>query len=78
MAIDSITGMNLLHVASERGDKKMVKFLVHVLDINSQDSSGNTPLHVAVEKNQKWLVTNTLLPHDPDLQIQVRFTENSM
>ena len=48
------SGKSALHLACERGSVSLVRTLVHdyKADLNSQDSSNNTPLHVAVSADE--------------------------
>ncbi len=63
--LHTLEGKNLLHLACERGDKKMAKFLLthHHFNINATtEKEGNTPLHIIIEKNNKSFLFNILCP----------------
>ena len=46
-----------IHLASAAGDVNQVQLLISSgVDINSRDSSGNTPLHLAARRGHKEIV----------------------
>ncbi|EKG09836.1 hypothetical protein MPH_13043 [Macrophomina phaseolina MS6] len=57
----SISGRSMLHIAAERGNEAMVKFLVEQGgDPNAKDDMGWTPLHLAVEQGHQAVVCRLL------------------
>ena len=58
-------GWSALHAASFLGADKIVAYLVeHGGDIEAQNGCGQTPLSLAVGRNQKGLIRRTVPPHD--------------
>jgi ankyrin repeat protein len=65
-------GETALHLASKRGHKRIVEFLLaHGADANAQNAYGDTPLHYAAETKHADLV-ELLLTHDANIQARNR------
>lgn len=57
----SISGRSMLHIAAERGNEAMIKFLIEQGgDPNAKDDIGWTPLHLAVEQGHQAIACRLL------------------
>eukprot|EP00929_Paragymnodinium_shiwhaense_P023855 TRINITY_DN14838_c0_g1_i1.p1 TRINITY_DN14838_c0_g1~~TRINITY_DN14838_c0_g1_i1.p1 ORF type:complete len:534 (+),score=85.22 TRINITY_DN14838_c0_g1_i1:75-1676(+) len=55
-AYDKNTGNTALHIAAQNGHNDLVEFLVHhQADVNAQNKTGQTPLHMTVEYDMYFI-----------------------
>ncbi|XP_062711316.1 uncharacterized protein LOC115254290 [Aedes albopictus] len=72
-------GLTLIHLAAEKGNKKIVQMLIddYAADVNVQDNDGNTPLLLAAH-NCKWEMVKMLIDKAADYKIANKVGQTPM